>query len=128
MNGAHDMGGQMGFGPVEEEPDEPVFHADWERTAFGLTIAMGAAGAWNLDMGRQARDQTVQPPGLAEGATADDQERTLPHCGGLAGQLAKSAPTESDSRGHGECVGRVHSASFSSRRTSPSRRSLTGVR
>ncbi len=56
MNGAHDMGGQMGFGPVEEEPDEPVFHADWERTAFGLTIAMGAAGAWNLDMGRQARE------------------------------------------------------------------------
>ena len=56
MNGAHDMGGQMGFGPVEEEPDEPVFQADWERKAFGLTIAMGAAGAWNLDMGRQARE------------------------------------------------------------------------
>ena len=32
MNGVHDMGGQHGFGPVEPEPDEPVFHADWERT------------------------------------------------------------------------------------------------
>ena len=30
MNGAQDMGGVHGFGPVEAEPDEPVFHADWE--------------------------------------------------------------------------------------------------
>ena len=56
MNGAQDMGGQMGFGPVEEEPDEPVFHAEWEKRAFGLTLAMGPTGAWNGDMGRQARE------------------------------------------------------------------------
>jgi hypothetical protein len=30
MNGAQDMGGAHGFGPVEPEPDEPVFHAEWE--------------------------------------------------------------------------------------------------
>jgi hypothetical protein len=56
VNGAQDMGGQMGFGPVEAEADEPSFHADWEKRAFGLTIAMGAAGAWNLDMSRYARE------------------------------------------------------------------------
>ena len=39
MNGVHDMGGMMGFGPVEPEPDEPVFHADWEGRVFGLTLA-----------------------------------------------------------------------------------------
>jgi nitrile hydratase len=56
MNGAHDMGGQMGFGPIEEEPDEPWFHAEWEKRAFGITLAMGPTGAWNVDMGRQARE------------------------------------------------------------------------
>ena len=27
MNGVHDMGGMHGFGPVEHEKNEPVFHA-----------------------------------------------------------------------------------------------------
>lgn len=56
MNGAQDMGGQMGFGPVEAEPDEPTFHAGWEARVLGLTLAMGAARAWNVDMGRHARE------------------------------------------------------------------------
>ncbi len=30
MNGPHDMGGFTGFGPVMPEPDEPVWHAEWE--------------------------------------------------------------------------------------------------
>ena len=30
MNGVHDMGGMHGFGTVEPEPNEPVFHAAWE--------------------------------------------------------------------------------------------------
>ena len=60
MNGAHDMGGAHGFGPVEPEPDEPVFHADWERRAFAITMAMGATGEWNLDEARHAREN--RPP------------------------------------------------------------------
>jgi nitrile hydratase len=56
MNGAQDLGGMMGFGPVEPEPDEPVFHAEWERRAFALTVAMGASGLWNLDGSRHARE------------------------------------------------------------------------
>jgi nitrile hydratase len=56
MNGAHDMGGVHGFGAVEVEPDEPVFHAEWERRAFALTRAMGATGPWNLDQVRFARE------------------------------------------------------------------------
>src|SRR5437773_11064128 len=30
MNGVHDMGGMHGFGPVDIERDEPVFHHRWE--------------------------------------------------------------------------------------------------
>jgi len=60
MNGAHDLGGMHGFGPVVAEPDEPVFHAEWERRTFGLTLAMGAWRRWNLDMSRFAREQ--MPP------------------------------------------------------------------
>jgi nitrile hydratase len=56
MNGVHDMGGMMNFGPVEEEADEPTFHADWERRVFGLNLAASATGAFNIDMGRRARE------------------------------------------------------------------------
>jgi nitrile hydratase beta subunit len=56
MNGAQDMGGMMGFGPVTPEPDEPVFHAAWERRAFALTLAMAAPGGWNIDQSRAARE------------------------------------------------------------------------
>jgi len=54
MNGAHDMGGVHGFGPVVPEADEPTFHADWERRTFALALAAGRAGQWNLDMMRFA--------------------------------------------------------------------------
>lgn len=61
MNGAQDMGGMHGFGPVVPEPNEPWFHADWERRALALTLAMGATGSWNIDMSRSARESL--PPG-----------------------------------------------------------------
>ena len=56
MNGAQDLGGMMGFGPIQIEQDEPWFHAEWERRAFGLTLAMGATRSWNIDMSRHARE------------------------------------------------------------------------
>lgn len=56
MNGVHDMGGMQGFGPVVPQPDEPLFHAAWERRALALTLAMGATGQWNIDLSRSARE------------------------------------------------------------------------
>ena len=56
MNGAQDMGGVDGFGPVKPEADEPAFHAQWERRAFALTLAMATPGGWNIDMSRFARE------------------------------------------------------------------------
>ncbi|WP_436639217.1 nitrile hydratase subunit beta [Microbaculum sp. FT89] len=56
MNGVHDMGGMQDFGPVVPEPNEPIFHADWERRVLALTLAMAAPGGWNIDMSRHARE------------------------------------------------------------------------
>ncbi len=56
MNGAQDMGGVDGFGPVRPEINEPIFHAEWERRAFALTLAMATPGGWNIDMSRFARE------------------------------------------------------------------------
>ncbi len=56
MNGGQDLGGMHGLGPIDIEADEPVFHAEWERRVFALTLAMGARGEWNIDMSRHARE------------------------------------------------------------------------
>ena len=40
MDGIHDLGGIEGFGPVEVEAHEPVFHEDWERRAFRINMAI----------------------------------------------------------------------------------------
>ncbi|WP_406854849.1 nitrile hydratase subunit beta [Alsobacter sp. KACC 23698] len=61
MNGAQDLGGMMGFGPVSPEPDEPAFHAEWEKRALAVTLACGGLGEWNIDMSRHARE-TLPPP------------------------------------------------------------------
>jgi nitrile hydratase len=50
------MGGAPWSGPVQPEPDEPMFHAEWERRAFAITMAMAMPGGWNIDMSRFARE------------------------------------------------------------------------
>lgn len=52
MNGMHDVGGMHGFGRVEQEPDEPIFHAPWEGRVLALNIALRALRRWNIDAGR----------------------------------------------------------------------------
>ncbi|QCP52978.1 nitrile hydratase subunit beta [Trinickia violacea] len=49
-----DLGGQKGAGQVVPDPDDELFHAQWERYALALTLAMRATGAWNIDMFRSA--------------------------------------------------------------------------
>jgi len=56
MNGAQDLGGQHGMGPVAPETDEPYFHAEWEKRALGLTLSCGAFAAWTIDESRHARE------------------------------------------------------------------------
>lgn len=59
MNGAHDLGGMYSFGPInpESEAEEPVFHATWEKRMFGLDLAAGALGKWNIDISLYARER-----------------------------------------------------------------------
>lgn len=59
MNGAHDLGGKHGLGPIEPEAeaDEPVFHTEWERRVLALTLATGMLGSWNIDEARYARER-----------------------------------------------------------------------
>ena len=54
MNGVHDLGGMDGFGPVEVEANEPVFHQPWERVVFGLVVAMSAQRLSNTHTFRHA--------------------------------------------------------------------------
>src|SRR5271165_2662296 len=49
MNGVHDLGGMHGLGPIAPEPGEPVFHAPWEKRAFGIFITVFAGGHYNVD-------------------------------------------------------------------------------
>lgn len=60
MNGAHDCGGMMGYGPVIAEMNEPVFHAPWEASVFALAVAFGMHGGWNIDEDRSACEN--RPP------------------------------------------------------------------
>ena len=56
MNGAQDVGGMTSFGPINPEPDEPIFHAEWEKRALALVLACGGLGLWNLDANRHKRE------------------------------------------------------------------------
>lgn len=40
MNGIHDMGGMHGFGPIQREDNEPVFHHAWEGRVYGISMGL----------------------------------------------------------------------------------------
>jgi len=54
VNGIHDLGGRHGFGRVEPEPNEPVFHHGWEKRVFGAVSFALAGGIANIDRFRHA--------------------------------------------------------------------------
>ena len=62
MNGIHDLGGMHGFGPVNPESDEPVFHHEWEKRMFGLFAPTFAGGMFCVDEFRHA----IERMGAAE--------------------------------------------------------------
>ena len=56
MNGAHDLGGKHGHGSIDRSQTEH-FPQAWEERVFGLTLACGMLGKWNLDQSRFARER-----------------------------------------------------------------------
>ena len=55
MNGVHDMGGMHGFGPVEHEENEPVFHVAWEGRIYAITRILRAGGGHRISTRRVMR-------------------------------------------------------------------------
>jgi nitrile hydratase len=51
-----DLGGQCLAAVIVSEPDERPHLESWEARTLALTLAMGATGAWNIDMSRSARE------------------------------------------------------------------------
>lgn len=61
MNSAHDVGGLDNFASVgNTDPNDAIFHGDWEKRMMAINVAMGATGQWNIDMIRAARES--MPP------------------------------------------------------------------
>jgi nitrile hydratase beta subunit len=62
MDGIHDMGGMDGYGKVEPEADEPVFHEPWEGRVMAMNRAMGTTGTFTIDRARFFRESL--PPAV----------------------------------------------------------------
>lgn len=60
MSRINDVGGMQGFPAIQEELDEPPFHADWEAHVLAMNRALLGAGTYNLDEFRNAIEQ--MPP------------------------------------------------------------------
>jgi nitrile hydratase beta subunit len=56
MNGIHDLGGMDNLGPLQREPNESGFHADWERVMFGNAVALLGGRYFKLDEVRRATE------------------------------------------------------------------------
>jgi nitrile hydratase subunit beta len=56
MNGVYDLGGVEGFGTIEIEKDEPVFHEAWEMLGY----ALGSLGSITFDEARHAIER-IEP-------------------------------------------------------------------
>lgn len=67
MNGIHDMGGMHGFGPIETEMDEPVFHARWEGRVHGIAEVLETIGVYNIDEHRHGVERMPATAYLADG-------------------------------------------------------------
>jgi nitrile hydratase len=50
----NDVGGMQGFPAIEQEIDEPAFHADWEAHVFAINQALLGRRVYNLDEFRDA--------------------------------------------------------------------------
>jgi len=76
MNGAHDLGGAMGFGPIAPDKNEPLFHAEWEKRALGITVCCDCLGAWTIDENRFAIE-SIPPVDYLSGSYYQNWIRAL---------------------------------------------------
>ena len=55
MDGAHDLGGKQGFGPIDVETDFVAFHEPWQARGWAITRSIFRAD-WTLDWWRHVRE------------------------------------------------------------------------
>ncbi len=60
MNSIADMGGIEGFGPINPEANEPVFHADWEKRCFAMFLTSAASVGFGVDEFRHGME-SIEP-------------------------------------------------------------------
>ena len=65
MNGVHDMGGMDGFGKVEPEPNEPMFHTDGKRACWRWCARWAppapSTSIRRASIGRRCRRTSISP-------------------------------------------------------------------
>jgi nitrile hydratase subunit beta len=86
MNGAHDLGGLDGLGPVAVEKDEPVFHSEWEKAAFAMFSMPFRAGFFGVDQFRYGIEQ-MHPAEYLASRYYEHWIHTVEHYGKKAGVL-----------------------------------------
>lgn len=106
MNGAADMGGMHGFGPVVVERDEPVFHADWERRVLGMAYQVIGLGRSNIDAFRHG----IERMNPVEYLTAGYYGRWLASIERILTEAGALGPGEVDARLAGRAGGGPASA------------------
>jgi len=58
MNGVHDLGGMHGFGTIDTNEDDEVFHGRWEALAFAMqVVTIHGKELHNLHEFRRAREE-----------------------------------------------------------------------
>ena len=65
MNGVHDLGGSHGFGRVEREQNEPVFHEAWEGRICVINRICSVQGFYNIDEFRHGIERMAPAEYLA---------------------------------------------------------------
>lgn len=144
MDGVHDLGGMHGFGPVQVEPDEPVFHAEWERRALAVTLATGALGRWTIDRSRHVREslppatylsssyyeiwirglqRLLAESGLLEQSALGEESRLMAESGLVEDSQEAEAPGQAGASGHAATSG-LHNAPGQPRETADGSPSL----
>jgi nitrile hydratase subunit beta len=60
MDGIHDLGGRIGFGPIDVNEPEEQFHHAWEARTLAVIRAMARPIPWSIDWFRQVRER-IEP-------------------------------------------------------------------
>jgi nitrile hydratase len=86
MNGVFDLAGTDGLGPVVVQEDEPLFRAEWEKTAFALFSMCFRAGFFGVDQFRHGIE-LIDPAVYLKSPYYEHWLHTAEHFGAKLGKL-----------------------------------------